>query len=76
MHWLRLRVSGRRTFSSDSQSSPCWSTWGVHTRSTAGEMVREETVMKKWQKELNTERADRDDEEDWLLKMMERGNKG
>lgn len=26
MDWLRLRLSGRRTFSSDSQSSPCWST--------------------------------------------------
>lgn len=26
MHWLRLRVSGRRTFSSDSQFSVSWST--------------------------------------------------
>lgn len=28
MHWLRLRVSGRRTFSSDSQLSVSWSTCG------------------------------------------------
>lgn len=28
MHWLRLRVSGRRTFSSDSQFSVSWSTCG------------------------------------------------
>lgn len=28
MHWLRLRVSGRRTLSSDSQFSVSWSTCG------------------------------------------------
>lgn len=55
MHWLRLRVSGSRTFSRDPQSSAFWSTCRAHKETEA---VRDGRENVKCECDLRVRRKD------------------